>query len=234
METVRGSRFGYQPGTQPPYDAPAYGSTHKRHPQGGWCGCRIRLRKPAARAFPPHNFRRSPTSPWSTAKRHSASALSCTDGSPTRMAGRSRIRSSRSGRPTRRGAISIRPTSTRRRRIRIFAAKAASTPTPTAGIGSPRSSPAPIPGVIITMPGARTISTSHFSAPASPSAWSPKCIFRAIRCSSSTRSFCRSPIEAARNRLVCRLDMTVTEPEWALGYRWDVVMRGREATPMEG
>ena len=23
----------YQPGTQPPYDAPAYGSTHKRHPQ---------------------------------------------------------------------------------------------------------------------------------------------------------------------------------------------------------
>ena len=27
---------------------------------------------------------------------------------------------------------------------------------------------------------------------------------------------------------------TVTEPEWALGYRWDVVLRGREATPMEG
>ena len=25
----------YQPGTQPPYDAPAYGSTHKRHPQQG-------------------------------------------------------------------------------------------------------------------------------------------------------------------------------------------------------
>src|SRR5260370_42427704 len=23
----------YAPGTQPPYDAPAYGSTHKRHPQ---------------------------------------------------------------------------------------------------------------------------------------------------------------------------------------------------------
>jgi len=27
--------------------------------------------------------------------------------------------------------------------------------------------------------------------------------------------------------------MTITEPEWALGYRWDVVLRGREATPME-
>jgi len=25
--------------------------------------------------------------------------------------------------------------------------------------------------------------------------------------------------------------MTVTEPEWALGYRWDVVLRGRAATP---
>src|SRR5260370_9090558 len=25
----------YAPGTQPPYDAPAYGSTHKRHPQEG-------------------------------------------------------------------------------------------------------------------------------------------------------------------------------------------------------
>jgi protocatechuate 3,4-dioxygenase beta subunit len=27
--------------------------------------------------------------------------------------------------------------------------------------------------------------------------------------------------------------MTVTEPEWALGYRWDVVLRGHGATPME-
>jgi protocatechuate 3,4-dioxygenase beta subunit len=27
--------------------------------------------------------------------------------------------------------------------------------------------------------------------------------------------------------------MTVTEPEWALGYRWDVVLRGRAATPFE-
>jgi protocatechuate 3,4-dioxygenase beta subunit len=40
--------------------------------------------------------------------------------------------------------------------------------------------------------------------------------------------------EDARKRLVCKLDMNVTEPEWALGYRWDVVLRGREATPMEG
>ena len=41
------------------------------------------------------------------------------------------------------------------------------------------------------------------------------------------------PDKAARDRLVCKLDMTVTEPEWALGYRWDVVLRGRAATPLE-
>ena len=45
--------------------------------------------------------------------------------------------------------------------------------------------------------------------------------------------FLSIPDAAARNRLVCALDMTVTEPEWALGYRWDVMLRGRGATPME-
>ena len=39
--------------------------------------------------------------------------------------------------------------------------------------------------------------------------------------------------EAARERLVSRLDMDLTTPEWALGYRWDVVLRGRDATPAE-
>ena len=37
----------------------------------------------------------------------------------------------------------------------------------------------------------------------------------------------------ARERLVARFDLDTTEPEWALGYRWDVVLRGRNATPME-
>ena len=39
--------------------------------------------------------------------------------------------------------------------------------------------------------------------------------------------------EAARERLVSRFDLTPTVPEWALGYRWDIVLRGRAATPME-
>jgi len=38
---------------------------------------------------------------------------------------------------------------------------------------------------------------------------------------------------AARSRLVARFDLGVTEPEWALGYRFDIVLRGRDATPFE-
>jgi protocatechuate 3,4-dioxygenase beta subunit len=37
----------------------------------------------------------------------------------------------------------------------------------------------------------------------------------------------------ARDLLVSQYDHNVTKPEWALGYRFDVVLRGRGATPME-
>ena len=39
--------------------------------------------------------------------------------------------------------------------------------------------------------------------------------------------------EAARSRLVSRFDIELTEPDWALGFRWDIVLGGREATPLE-
>ncbi len=41
------------------------------------------------------------------------------------------------------------------------------------------------------------------------------------------------PDAVARDRLVARLDMAVGREDWALGYRFDVVLRGRQATPME-
>jgi protocatechuate 3,4-dioxygenase beta subunit len=41
------------------------------------------------------------------------------------------------------------------------------------------------------------------------------------------------PDEAARYRLVAPFDLNLSEPEWALGYRFDVVLRGRGATPFE-
>ena len=45
--------------------------------------------------------------------------------------------------------------------------------------------------------------------------------------------FLATPDAAARNRLVAAFDLDVTEPEWALGYRFDLVLRGRAQTPVE-
>jgi protocatechuate 3,4-dioxygenase, beta subunit len=39
--------------------------------------------------------------------------------------------------------------------------------------------------------------------------------------------------EKARQRMVSQFDLSLTEPEWALGYRFDVILRGRNTTPME-
>ena len=36
-----------------------------------------------------------------------------------------------------------------------------------------------------------------------------------------------------RERTISAFDWSLTEPEWALGYRFDIVVRGREATPFE-
>jgi protocatechuate 3,4-dioxygenase, beta subunit len=40
------------------------------------------------------------------------------------------------------------------------------------------------------------------------------------------------PDEQARSRLIAAFDLELTEPDWALGYRFDVVIRGRTATPI--
>lgn len=37
----------------------------------------------------------------------------------------------------------------------------------------------------------------------------------------------------AQQRLIARFDLDTTEELWALGYRWDIVLRGHEATPFE-
>jgi protocatechuate 3,4-dioxygenase beta subunit len=41
------------------------------------------------------------------------------------------------------------------------------------------------------------------------------------------------PDEEARRRLIADFDLELTQPDFALGYRFDVVLRGRGATPME-
>lgn len=40
--------------------------------------------------------------------------------------------------------------------------------------------------------------------------------------------------EPFRRRMVSRFDIETTRPNWALGYLFDIVLRGRDATPMEG
>jgi len=39
------------------------------------------------------------------------------------------------------------------------------------------------------------------------------------------------PDEAARKRMISRYDPNLSEAEWALGYRFNIVLRGRHATP---
>jgi len=39
--------------------------------------------------------------------------------------------------------------------------------------------------------------------------------------------------EIARERMISSFDWENTLPDWALGYKFDIVLRGRDATPME-
>ncbi|APV50770.1 protocatechuate 3,4-dioxygenase subunit beta [Betaproteobacteria bacterium GR16-43] len=42
-----------------------------------------------------------------------------------------------------------------------------------------------------------------------------------------------TPDPSARKRLIAAFDLGLTKPDWALGYRFDIVLRGRDATPRE-
>jgi protocatechuate 3,4-dioxygenase beta subunit len=41
------------------------------------------------------------------------------------------------------------------------------------------------------------------------------------------------PDPRGRDRLLAKFDLSLTQPEYALGYHFDIVLRGRHATPME-
>ena len=65
---------------------------------------------------------------------------------------------------------------------------------------------------------------------------SRRCTSRATRCSPYDPIFNSVRDPTARELLVARFDLETTEPEWALGYRWDIVLGrgGCGATPLEG
>ena len=39
--------------------------------------------------------------------------------------------------------------------------------------------------------------------------------------------------EKARQRMIATFDLETTEPQWALGYKFDIVLEGRDAIPMD-
>ena len=41
------------------------------------------------------------------------------------------------------------------------------------------------------------------------------------------------PDDRARQRLISKFDLDLTQPEWALGYVFDIILRGDNATPWE-
>jgi protocatechuate 3,4-dioxygenase beta subunit len=41
------------------------------------------------------------------------------------------------------------------------------------------------------------------------------------------------PTERVRERLISKFDLSITQPEWALGFVFDIVLRGDHATPWE-
>lgn len=45
--------------------------------------------------------------------------------------------------------------------------------------------------------------------------------------------FNSNPDEKARARMISHFDLEATVPEWALAYKFDIVLRGREQTPLD-
>ena len=123
------------------------------------------------------------------------------------------------------GRYATRSTTTTRRSTRTSPAPGAASPTTTAGTGSSPSSRARTLEEPPERLAARTTSTSRSSGARSPSASSRRCTSPATRCSRSTRSSTRSATRRRAERLDQRFDLWLTEPDWALGFRWDIVAR---------
>jgi len=224
----------YAPGTQPPYDMPAYGSTRKRHPQEGL----VRL---------PHTVTETSGPRVTAAQFPPMPDLSVVDGKAAlgeRIIVHGRI-TDEDGRSIPHTIVEICQANASGRYEHPADQHDAPTDPNFRGEGRVCTAGAGWYSVTSIKPGADPRRNHH-------NAWRPNHIHFSFFGSGFAQRLVTQmyfpcdplleldPIflsvsdEEARNRLVCKLDMNVTEPEWALGYRWDVVLRGREATPMEG
>jgi len=232
METV-GFRV-YQPGTQPPYDAPAYGSTRKRHPQERLVPLPQTITETSGPRFSATQFPPIPD-------------LSVVDGKAAlgeRIIVRGRI-TDEDGRPIPHTIVEIWQANAAGRYQHSADQHDAPTDPNFRGEGRVFTDGDGWYRFTSIKPGAYPWLNHH-------NAWRPNHIHFSFFGSGFAQRlvtqmyfpgdpllaldpiFLSIPDAAARDRLVCALDMTVTKPEWALGYRWDAVLRGREATPVEG
>ena len=113
-----------------------------------------------------------------------------------------------------------------------FSGRAAWSPTPMGATSSRPSGPAPIPGATTTT---RRPQHIHFSLFGNAYATRPvtQMYFPGDPLLPFDPIFNCVPDAKARDRLIAALDWETTQPEYALGYRFDIVLRGRDATPME-
>jgi protocatechuate 3,4-dioxygenase beta subunit len=221
------------PGSQPPYDAPAYGSTHRRHPKQPLIAIPTTLTEASAPHFDPAVYK--PQSDMSQVGGRSAM------GERIIVAGRV---TDEDGRPLRGAMVEVWQANSSGRyhhardqhdapldpnfegRARIF--------TDAEGRYS----------FVSIKPGAYPW-RNHANA------WRPIHIHFGLHGAGFAQRmitqmyFPGDPLlpldpifnstadEAARNRLVSVFDLEVTKPEWALGYRFDITLRGQSATPFE-
>jgi len=223
----------FSPGTQPPYDAPAYLSTRARHPA-----------RPLVTA--PHTVTET-TGPRFTPSRFPALAdISATDGRAAQ--GERIIVSGRvldeEGRPVPHTMLEIWQANAAGRYAHLVDQHNAPLDPNFRGVGRVFSDEQGNWRIVTIKPGAYPW-RNHANA------WRPNHIHFSLFGQGFAQRLVTQmyfpgdpllpldpifnciPHAAARDRLISSFDLETTQPEYALGYRFDIVLRGRGATPFE-
>ncbi len=223
----------FAPGTQPPYDAPGYQSTHKRHPKASLVRVPHTLIERGGPAFSPQHF-------------PPIADLSVVDGREA-LGERIIVR----GQVLDEGGRAVPSTM-----VEIWQANAAGRyQHPGDQHDAPLDPNFHGAGRVFTDADGwyefTTIKPGAYPWRNHPNAWRPNHIhYSLFGPGFATRLitqmyfpgdpllaldpiFLSVPDPTARERLVSRFDIEITRPEWALGYRFDIVLRGRGQTPFE-
>jgi len=223
----------YEPGTQPAYDVPGYGSTHKRHPQESLVRLPHTITETTGPRFSPAHFR--PIPDLSAVDRKAALG--------ERIIVHGRI-TDENGRPLPRTIVEIWQANASGRYQHPGDKHDAPIDPNFRGEGRVYTDDQGWYRFTSIKPGAYPWRNLH-------NAWRPNHIhFSFFGSGFAARLITQMyfpgdpllpfdpiynsiPDESARQRLICRFDWDTTVPLEALGYRFDIVLRGRDATPWE-